>query len=201
MASVPNIEAQHLRAFCSEVVTTGVPIVARCIPRFDRPSNECFSLVEEQIREKSGSMIVGWAIWERPGVFIEAEFHAVWESPEGEFIDLSPRPLLFQHVLFLPDPSRKYEGRQVDNIRKPLVRDNDVVRFLLIFEHQFKIMNNGDLAFQHGEISLPPKAAKELRTLQKEGARLERRLQRRYQSEPKLSGKRSHAASQKTPSK
>lgn len=194
MASVPNIEAEHLSIFCTEIAANSIPIVALCMPRFDRPSNECFSLVEEQIAGNGGSMVVGWAIWEHTGLFIEAEFHAVWKSPEGKFVDLSARPLLLSHVVFLPDPSRRYEGRQVDNIRKPLVRDNDLVRFLFIFKRQFEIMNKGDLAFQHGEIKLPPKAVKELRALQKEGMRLERRLWSRYGSNAEMSGTTGPAA-------
>jgi hypothetical protein len=125
-------------------------------------------------------MVTGWAIWEWPKVFIEAEFHAVWCSPTGEFLDLTPRPLLSEHILFLPDATLKYDGRQIDNIRRALVKDNDLTRFLFIFRRQFEILNKGDLAFQHGAISLPPKALKELHALQKEGARLERRLNVRY---------------------
>lgn len=180
MHSVPEIEAPRLQTFCREITAASKPVLVICSPKFDRPANECFPIVEEQIAVSGGSMVVGWAIWEWSGVFIEAEFHAVWASPEGQLVDLAPRSLRSSHVVFLPDPSRKYEGRQVDNIRKPLVRDNDLIRFLFIFRRQFEILNKGDLAFQHGPISLPPKALKELQGLQKEGARLQQRLQKRY---------------------
>jgi len=136
--------------------------------------------VEEQILLHGGSMRTGWAIWEWPNVFIEAEFHAVWQCPTGELRDLTPRALLSQHILFLPDSTTKYDGRQVDNVRKARVKDNDLNRFLFIFRRQFEILNKGDLAFQHGPISLPTGALKELQQLQKEGARLERRLHERY---------------------
>ena len=139
-------------------------------------------------------MIVGWAIWEWPGVFIEAEFHAVWASPEGQLVDFAPRSLRSSHVVFLPDPSRKYEGRQVDNIRKPLVRHNDLIRYLFIFRRRFEILNKGDLAFQLGSVSPPPKALKECQGLQKEGARLERRLQKRYSRNSELLGAAQNAA-------
>lgn len=125
-------------------------------------------------------MLTGWAIWEWPKVFIEAEFHAVWSNTRGELFDLTSRPLISPHILFLPDPLTKYDGRQIDNVRKPLIKDNDLTRFLFIFSRQFHILNKGDLAFQHGPISLPPKALKELQGLHKEGARLERRLHNRY---------------------
>lgn len=180
MHAVPELNAPHVQAFCAEVASKSSPALVLCSPRFDRPAKECFPIIKEQIASNGGSMVVGWAIWEWPGVFIEAEFHAVWASPDGQLSDLVPRSLLSQHIVFLPDLSRKYEGRQVDNIRKALVRDNDLIRFLFTFRRQFEILNAGDLAFQHGAISLPPKALKELQALQKEGARLERRLHNRY---------------------
>ena len=128
-------------------------------------------------------MATGWALWEWPGLFIEAEFHAVWHSPDGRLVDLTPNRLIPTAIVFVPDSLRRYEGRQVDNVRKALVKDNDLTRFLFTFRRQFEILNKGDLAFQHGPISLPRGALKELQALQKEQARLERRLQNRYAKE------------------
>ena len=180
MHIIPPIEALHVRALCSDLVPGGEPIAINHQPRLDRPTRECFPIVEEQINTHGGSMITGWAIWEWPGLFVEAEFHAIWADTTGALLDLTPNPLNPAHIVFLPDPGTRYEGRQIDNVRKPLVKDNDLVRFLFIFRRQFEILNKGDLAFQHGAISLPPKAHKELLSLQKEGARLERRLKVRY---------------------
>jgi hypothetical protein len=180
MQRVPQLEALHVQSFCNEVTGDARPQLVACRPRYDRPAKECFPIVKEQIATYGGSMAIGWAIWEWPGVFIEAEFHATWASPEGTLIDLNPRASFISSIVFLPDPLRRYEGKQIDNIRKPLIRDNDLIRFLFIFRRQFEIVNRGDLASQHGVISLPPKAMKEYQALQNEGARLERRLQKRY---------------------
>ena len=179
MNRVPDLNAAHVQAFATEVVTTGQLAMVRSSPRFDRPQNDCFALVKEKIATHGGSMVLGWTIWEWPSVMIEAEFHAVWRSPEGELLDLNPRTAFLTHIVFLPDQNRQYEGRQVDNYRKPWVNDQDLKRFIFIFRKQFEILNKGDLAFQH-EVELPPRALKELQSLQKEGARLERRLHVRY---------------------
>ncbi|WP_157650159.1 hypothetical protein [Burkholderia ubonensis] len=128
-----------------------------------------------------GEQLNGWAIWEVPGVFIEAEFHAIWRDAAGELHDLTPRPQWpGSSITFLPDPKRIYRGRQIDNIRKALVKDSDVTRFLFLNRRMFEIMNAGDLADQHGLISLPPRAAREFRQIQKEMENLWRRLSRRY---------------------
>ena len=183
MHTVPPIHAEYVAAFAHEVVSGVSPIAVPHRPRLDRPMRECFPIVEEQIAAEGGTMVTGWALWEWPGVFIEAEFHAVWLATDGSPVDLTPNRILPKEILFLPDPQTKYDGRQIDNVRKPLVKDNDLTRFLFTFRRQFEILNKGDLSFQHGPISLPPKALKELQSLQKEGARLERRLQNRYSNQ------------------
>ena len=178
--SVPQFDAPHVQTFCTEISSADQPLRVICQPQFDQSVNDCFSIVARQVSSHGGSMAIGWAIWEWPGVFIEAEFHAVWASPEAMLVDLNPRTMFVPEILFLSDPARQYEGRSIDNIRKPLVRDNDLIRYLFIFRRQFEILNKGDLAYQYGEISLLPGALKEYQSLQKEGARLERRLQNRY---------------------
>lgn len=180
MHTSPSLHAEHVAVFAAEVVPGVTPIPVPHRPRFDRSQRECFPIVEEHIAANGGTMVSGWALWEWSGVFIEAEFHAVWCGPDGTLLDLTPNRLLPHEIVFLPDPRTKYEGRQIDNVRKPLVKDNDLKRFLFIFKRQFEILNQGDLAFQHGPISLPPKALKELQSLHREGAKLERRLQSRY---------------------
>ncbi|MDG9854134.1 hypothetical protein N7403_09750 [Pseudomonas nitroreducens] len=141
---------------------------------------ECFNIVPEHIVIHGGKQLTGWALWEVPGVFIEAEFHCVWQDADGVLHDLTPRPIPFERILFLPDSRREYRGRQVDNVRQALVNDRDVFRFLYLAKRIVEITNAGDLAYQHGEIQLPPKAAREYWNIQKEMAQLHLRLDRRY---------------------
>lgn len=171
---------QYVLDFCASVVPTSTSLPVICKPLPNAPDKECFPLVEHYVHENGGRSETGWAIWELPGVFIEAEFHAVWKSPDGEYLDIVPRARQFEQILFLPDSTRRYQGKQVDNIRKALVRDNDVKRFLFLFTRQFQIMNAGELASQHGAISLPEHARRELQAVQKEAMRLELRIKKRY---------------------
>ena len=179
MIRVPLPDSEHVKNFCSSITPAVVPVTVQCQPAHNKPEKECFPIVEERIALEGGREVLGWALWEWPGVFIEAEFHAVWSPPSGGLIDITPRGLAAPNILFLPDPTRKYEGRQVANIRKQLVKDNDVTRYLFTFHRIFEILNAGDRAFQHA-VELPSKALKELNAVQKEGAQLERRLQKRY---------------------
>lgn len=172
--------ALHVREFCCGIVPEQVPATVVCQPPPNQPENECFSILPGHVSSFGGEQVIGWAIWERPGVFIEAEFHAVWLSPTGEYIDISSRERRFDVITFLPDPNRKYIGRQVDNLRQPLVKDHDVTRFLYLAKRRFEILNTGNLADQHGYISLPKKLEREYMKTMKELARLQNRLYSRY---------------------
>lgn len=174
------LDAPHTQEFCREIVSVETPITVTCRPIPNQPENECFPIVEEYVAANGGERVIGWSIWERPGVFIEAEFHAIWRSESGQCLDIVPRPLPFESITFLPDPNRNYAGLQVDNVRKPLVKDNDLVRYLFLFKRRFEIMNTGDLAGQYGEIVLPKKLSREYMKLAKEVESLERRLDKRY---------------------
>jgi len=85
---------------------------------------------------------------------IEAEFHCIWQSPERENIDITPKVYEIENIIFLPDPTMGYTGRQVDNIRKPLSSDRNIAEFIAIAQEYFCYINKGDLADFYGEISI-----------------------------------------------
>ncbi len=173
-------EAAHVRDFCTSIIPDAIPIQVDCRPLLDKPLKECFTIVPDHIATNGGSQLIGWAIWEWPGVLIEAEFHTVWKTPDNEIVCLTPNRLMSRNIVFLPDPNKKYAGRQIDNIRKQLVKDWDVTRMIYIYRRFFEILNKGDLANQHGEITISVKSFREKRTLEKEVANLQRRLEKRY---------------------
>ncbi|MEZ5632417.1 MAG: hypothetical protein R3F09_17130 [Burkholderiaceae bacterium] len=181
MLIAANISASHAQEFCASLVADTAPRVTPCRPILNKPYNDCFNVVLEQVTNHGGQQIIGWAIWELPGVFIEAEFHAVWQSPEGELVDVVPRVRPFTHISFLPDASRTYKNRQVDNIRRQLVVDNDVKQFLFLCRRRFEILNAGQRALQH-EVLLPKAELRELERNDKLAMRLERRIHKRYES-------------------
>ena len=61
------------------------------------------------VAEAGGDYVVGWAIWERPELWVEAEHHAVWRGPDG-LVDITPHGIPVEQVLFLPDPGAPYLG-------------------------------------------------------------------------------------------
>ncbi len=155
-----NISSDIVIRFCEGISQSNLlPVPLR--PLANKPINECFSIVPEYIEKHGGSQVIGWAIWEWPGVLLEAEFHCVWKSPSGELVDLSPKPFTdISHISFLPDLKAKYDGRQVNNRRRPLTDSLLVRRFIDACNQLHLELNKGDLADYYGAVELSDKGTK-----------------------------------------
>lgn len=70
---------------------------------------DCFNNVNKYVELKGGEIIFGWAIWHHIRLMLEAEFHSVWKSPEGICFDITPKPIGFKRIFFLPDYEHKYD--------------------------------------------------------------------------------------------
>ncbi|QLL14263.1 SEC-C metal-binding domain-containing protein [Pseudomonas chlororaphis] len=93
-------------------------------PTSDSAPNECYSNVERLVKEEGGRKIMGWQVWEWPGYFAEAEYHAVWESPTNGLIDVTPKTE--KQILFIADSKINFTGERINNIRSALI-DAEVV--------------------------------------------------------------------------
>lgn len=130
MAVPPYRVMKPLLRFCRTVVNHDVtPMFVKVQPAQKAEPNECFENVRLQVEKEGGDIQHGWAMWEWPKVYFEAEFHCVWKNGAGELIDITPNTPPYPWILFLPDSNRVYKNRLVDNIRKPLVRDVTLNRF------------------------------------------------------------------------
>jgi len=152
---VPDKVTPPIKRLINRIAPGGQPQYVKVLIEPDAEINECFANLERKIERDGGRIQFGWAIWYLPGILVEAEFHAVWVSPEGDLIDISPRPIQFQEIMFLTDHSAVYSGRQVGNIRIPVSKNPKVKEYIRMHEELFKIMNEGDLAYKHGPISIP----------------------------------------------
>lgn len=156
----PNKVTSVIRSFCNQIVATLSPIYVAVEPAPKSVKLECFPNVQNYLAENGGSIQYGWRIGEWSGVMLEAEFHAVWCAPGGIYTDITP--FSEKQILFLPDPNRSYEGKQVSSIRLALSSSPLVLEFIEIQQKIFEEMNKGELADKHGEISLPTHTFKSL---------------------------------------
>jgi hypothetical protein len=122
--------------------------------------------VDAKVERDGGSSVHGWRIWEWPHVLVEAEFHAVWQSPGGELVEISPPPDRETTILFVPDLRRRYQGVAIDNVRVPL-RDEALIHdFIAVSAEIVKVMNRGDREGAYGYISVPAQEIEPLLELQ-----------------------------------
>jgi hypothetical protein len=99
---------------------------------------ECFENLKIKIKKDGGRIKYGWTIWECPHILIEAEFHGIWVSPKNDEIDITPYWVNIKKILFLPDDTRKYEGKRVDNIRRSISKNPLVLQFIKACEEVFE---------------------------------------------------------------
>ena len=165
--------SREISELCNEIAgEESSPIYVDCKPLQNAPSRECFPIVEEQVSREGGAIVFGWSIWELPTVFIEAEFHAVWQSPDGRLIDIAPKDEPTAKILFQKDSLRVYEDRQINNLRRPLRQHPSVIEFIALCNREYEFMNRGERAGLHGEIQLQEADAIEYTQLQMQKAEL-----------------------------
>ena len=112
MITVPREITDEIKQLLSRVGVSESPEYVPCKPNSSAPQNECFPLVEAKVEAEGGELILGWQIWQGQ-LLVEAEFHAVWKTPSGEYIDITPKPMPFDKILFVVDHNAAYEGKQV----------------------------------------------------------------------------------------
>jgi len=98
--------------FCKEV-SSEKPVLVPLRPLHSYEINDCVNSVPEHIAKFGGEQILGWCIHIWKKVFIEAEFHSVWCSPDGELIDITPKVYDIDSIIFLPDNKLTYSGKQI----------------------------------------------------------------------------------------
>ena len=163
MISVPTVTDEDLTGLLAKISSNEKPRYVPCRPIPNAPINECFPLVEKAIALKGGKRVLGWQIWKNK-LLIESEFHAIWEKPNGECIDITPKIRPFSEILFIPDSKATYTGEQVNNIRINITGNKLVDEFILICDTIFRIENKGERALQY-ELHLKGKEAQAHRIL------------------------------------
>jgi hypothetical protein len=154
----PQLEDIHLEKLISKIKTDSTPIYVDIKAESEAAIIECFPNVERKIKSDGGNMVFGWAIW-KTKLFIEAEYHGIWNSPEGELIDITPRTIPSQKILFLRDTENSYNGCQVDNIRVNISGNTLADDLIILYESKFNIENKGNRAFEY-ELHLEGEEAK-----------------------------------------
>ena len=157
------------------ISSSASPIIVPVKVENNSEINDCFVSVEKKIQRDGGNSILGWAL-RKEQFLMSAEFHAIWKSPQGEFLDITPKGFLVPHgqdimistdkIMFVIAPHASYEGKQVPNVNinmsgNPLVDD-----IIVCFDCKFVLFNKGDRALQYGTIELTGQEANDFQNLE-----------------------------------
>ncbi len=129
MKQTPKFINAHVRELCDRVNAKAEPIYITIMPESGCMPNDCFECVRQKLERDGGRVQYGWAIWEWPRVFVEAEPHAVYEGPDGSpWADITPSAFSdIRQRLFLPDDAAVYdfenEGALRHNVRLAVCHD------------------------------------------------------------------------------
>lgn len=96
-------------------------------------AGNCYINVEEKVKRDGGAVHYGWRVI-ISDVLCEAERHAVWESEEGNLVDITPPPLSWDTIMFVSDNDFVYEGQLVDNIRVNITPFSATDDFIVLCE-------------------------------------------------------------------
>lgn len=132
-----------LKQLLEKIGMTTQPIEVHVFPEAYATQDNCFPNVLEKVKRDGGEIIYGWSI-QYGRIIIEAERHAVWKSPAGELIDITPNVLSLPTVNFVIDSTWVYTGKSVDNVRVNITDTPVVDDFILICETITKLYQTGE---------------------------------------------------------
>ncbi len=169
--------------FCRRISNEAAPILLAIVPEEDCAPLDCFNNARKKVTRSGGRIVLGWAIWEWPGVYVEAEHHAVYEPAPGEpWRDLTPAQIPeITTRLFLADSSADYdfenEGIRRDNHRLALKNDPLIQQFFRSAQRRNEIMNSIPGV---GEVKVSPALARMVQSSEVENAHLTMALAMKY---------------------
>lgn len=147
MEIVPPSITDEVKKFCAEI-SSDSPLYLEIQKEENALIEECFPNVQRKVEQNGGKIVYGWKIWIIPNMFIEAEFHSVWESEHGNLVDITPNRSGEDKILFLRDSRMEYCDKQVNNIRKNLSNNRLIDDYISINNALYHFTNCGELSFQ-----------------------------------------------------
>lgn len=141
METTPNQITVKIIELCSKVVPGAVPVFVEVATQEYAIENDCFNNVNEMVHRNGGKSVPGWSVWQWDNILVEAEAHAVWRSPSGQMIDITPHINKEKRILFLPDDQVSFNGYPINSIRMQLTDSPLIAELIQIKEWLFSIVS------------------------------------------------------------
>jgi hypothetical protein len=116
--------------------------------------SNCFNNVARKVAKDGGSIVYGWALLPQKHI-LEAEKHAIWKTPDGEYLDITPRSIPIPMLQFVIDDEFKYEGQLVGNVRINTTKNKVVDDWIFVCEAIDELYTYTTRLDDH-RVSVPP---------------------------------------------
>lgn len=143
--TTPARITQVIIDFCASITSDSSPEYIDVCPAPWAALNECFNNVYRMVKQYGGSMISGWAVWQRGNMLLDAEAHAIWRAPDGKLIDITPHSYNEKRILFLFDSSVCYQGITIPSHRQALTDSPLVAEFIRLYSERDHFMQSSTL--------------------------------------------------------
>jgi hypothetical protein len=146
--------SRTLAALADSLVSGVAPLYVDSRTRSGETSFDSQAVVARHIAAEGGTQVFGWALWELPSVFVEAEFCCLWRTPGGDLVDIVPRSVPTRRILFLPDTTRTQAAPA--SVRRAVVNDPALIAYLATFDQESALFARGERDEQKGSQRLAP---------------------------------------------
>jgi hypothetical protein len=139
---LPDKDNNHILELIRLLDIKALPFYVEIKPELDAINGSCFINVKDKIAEYGGEEVLGWQFIEYT-YMIEAEFHSIWRTPEGQLLDITPPSYpVANQILFIIDLNKKYLGVPTDNARINTTSNKLVDDIIEIEKVKFEIQNH-----------------------------------------------------------
>lgn len=134
--TTPSQITAAITELCESITLLSKPEYISVHPESWARSSECFLNVNQMINRHQGKCINGWVVWQWANILIEAEAHAVWQSPHGDLIDITPHNYNESQILFLADETVRYTGTRIRSRRQALTNSPLVAEYIRLYTYR-----------------------------------------------------------------
>lgn len=138
-------------SFCHEIAPGETPVFLPIEAVPHATLGDCFANVQKQVVENGGASRLGWKITTTADLLMEAEFHAVWLSPEEKLRDISPDPNNEMALFVLDKEEKQYQGVTVNSKRKALVDTPLVNEYIDMQNKMFELLSEDEVPYVYEE--------------------------------------------------
>jgi len=132
----PAVVTPEILAACRQISPNYIPCFLDVTPLPDCEVCRCYGNADKYVIRYGGKRVEGWDVftgWEgRYAVFYH---HAIWQKPDGTYVDLTPNDGEEDRILFLPHGRRHLEGRAVPRRFVAISTDQETLDLLKYYRY------------------------------------------------------------------